>query len=208
MILIGAPVWAFMWVRKQREALSPGGEQERQTVARRVYLFLVLFANIIALLSGGSWLIYQLLRNVGETFGRDVISGISWAFSVCTVAGVLLAYHAFTMLGDQRAKVLLPAPAVPAASLAPVTPTLQAEPEEFEPMQTAILLLRGKASEDIGPVVAFLRKEVPDEIEVEVLSASGATAAELSKWLATRASVDGSSVGQPAMVEVSGPQTK
>jgi hypothetical protein len=186
-LLVGAAAWGVSWVLLQRTALSPEGVEMRQSLARRVYLYGVLLACSIALLVSGFWLVYWLFRHVGDTITGALISDITWPAGVLITAGVLLTYHALTLRADQRAKALMPAPA-PALAVEPApTPPVA-------PLPATVVLIRTLDLGVANAAIAAVRSTVGEHAEVEVLSAPGVTAAELSGWLARRAE----GVQQPA----------
>jgi hypothetical protein len=191
MIIVGGPVWATTWLYLQGQAYAPDGVEHRQALSRRVYLYLVLFASIVALLSGGSFLVYWLLRNLGEPFEPGLVSQMSWALGVSITAGVLLAYHLTVLLGDQRARALISPPTYTAGETGPqltreTAPSIAAGPLPAEPAgeHVAVLLLRSKDSADVAPALEALQEHLPEGFELDVLPPSGVTPAELPSWLA------------------------
>ena len=174
-ILVGGPVWFITWLNLQRRALSPDGVEERQSLVRRVYLYVVLFLSIVALLSGAATLVYQLFRHLGETFDSAIISQMSWAIGDTITAGALLAYHLFVLLGDQRAKPAVQAPVyVPSVA---ATDGLTVAPFE------ALMFIAGGSAVDLDAASATLQKELPADDTVEVLPAAGVNLVELKAWL-------------------------
>ncbi len=94
-------------------------------------------------------------EEVGEAFSRDLIGGLSWALGASITAGVLVAYHLTTMIGDQRARVLVPLPICIPSVGEPVEEVGPKAVPEFGPIEVdgaeaAILLLRGKHSADVA----------------------------------------------------------
>lgn len=191
LVLAGGPVWFISWLRLQRQALAltADGAEERQSLVRRIYLYVTLFFSVIALLAAGSWLIREILLRLGETIPPSVISNISWALGASLTAGVFLAYHARTLIVDQQVRAGLLAH-VPAA-IAP-TPQEQVTPAvSIAPVvgRTAILLVQGKEAGDVSSAVAALQNSLTEGTEVEVLAAPELTPAELTMWLAGRSAV-------------------
>lgn len=187
LIVVGGPVWALHWDRLQQRALAPGGEEERQAVLRRIYLFLVLFFSVIALLSGLAWLIYHLLLNLGGTLSNREIGDLSWALGICITAGVLLAYHLRVLLHDQRGRAA--APAAPA-------PSEEATPEAVVAPAT-LVLVTGLVADDVRAAIVPLAGRLPVGAELAIFPAADVTTAELRAWLNGRAA-PGSTPTPPA----------
>lgn len=170
LILVGTPVWLAHWLPMQREALAPDGEAARQGLARRLYLFLILLLTMLGLLSGSAWLIYQVFRHLGEPF-PPWASDISWALATTVTAGVLLAYHLTTLLGDLRARRA--APPVEVAAPAPLE-------------VASLVLLRSPDAARLDQALARLSSALPTGSQMEVMPAPGVSRDELQAWLAGR----------------------
>lgn len=181
LIAVGGPVWALHWERLQRRALAPGGEEERQAILRRIYLFLVLFFSVIALLTSLAWLIYHLLLNLGSALSNREIGDLSWALGVSITAGVLLAYHLRVMLHDQRDRAVAPAPASEGAAPA------SAAPETGAAALATLVLVTGIAADDVRAAIGPLAGRLPTGAELAVFPAAGVTPVELRAWLGGRA---------------------
>ncbi|MGE3912012.1 MAG: DUF5671 domain-containing protein, partial [Chloroflexota bacterium] len=69
LIVVGLPVWLIPWLRLQREAVDGTA---RRSLARRIYLFLILGLTVLGLLGTGAYTLYQVLR---------VILGDRWTAS-------------------------------------------------------------------------------------------------------------------------------
>jgi hypothetical protein len=174
LILVGAPVWLLSWRHVQREALASDGAAARQSLPRRLYLFVVLFATVTALLISAASLIYQVFRHLGDPIGSWA-SDMSWAFAATVTAGVLLAYHLSILRSDLRAR--LPDP--------PATPALP----ETARVSEVIVLLRGADAESVEAAIATIRHQLPRSIGVDVILAAGVNPAEITAWLAARATL-------------------
>jgi hypothetical protein len=181
-ILVGLPVWYLAWAPAQRRAWDPAAPEERQALVRRVYLYLILFAAVIALLVSAGTLIYQFVRHVGGIFDAGAIAAISWALGAALTAAVLLAYHLRVLLADQQApqaatsQVLVPGP----------------EPE------AALLLISNADPAALPAAAAAARGALPATAVVDVVAAPGLTAAELRAWLASRAAAIAPAPDSPA----------
>ena len=172
-ILIGGAVWLLNWFIVQREAMAVDGDVARHALPRRLYLFLILLATVTSLLGSAAWLIYHVLRYFGEPVGSWVGSA-SWALAGTITAAVLLAYHLYILVGDQRAR---------AASLA----ALPAAPPLPTPSPATLLLLRGGDASAIESAVAAFQGQLPEGINSELFVVPGLSPAEVSAWLSSRA---------------------
>jgi hypothetical protein len=177
LLVIGGGLWAVVWNRLQKRALGPGGELDRLSTARRIYLFIVLFAGIVTLLGSGSWLLYRLLRSIGAGFSPDQIGDISWAAGGTLAAAVTLAYHQWVLVGDMRARAQIEAVEREQQTVAitPVTPT-----------HTALVLLRSESAQALADAIATLRVALPDGVQEYDFDANDLTSTELGEWLASR----------------------
>ncbi|MCC6176918.1 MAG: hypothetical protein IT305_16535 [Chloroflexi bacterium] len=91
LLIVGLPVWLLPWTSLQREADEPAA---RQSLARRIYLFIVLGVTVLTLLGSGAFTLYQLLRfALGERWTGAQTGDLLDAGSAAIAAGILLAYH-------------------------------------------------------------------------------------------------------------------
>lgn len=90
LIAVGLPVWLLPWARLQREVAAAA----RRSLARRIYLFVVLGVSVLTLLGTGAYTLYQLLRVLlGEAWTRANTNDLIGPASAAAVALLLLAYH-------------------------------------------------------------------------------------------------------------------
>jgi hypothetical protein len=158
--IVGAGAWLWHWYRIQHQrAASPA--EERGATTRRVYLYLILAATMIAVLVSLAIVLYelfQLILGVGslETLAAD----ISRTTGIVIVAGAVLAYHAMILRRDLAER--------PGASAGPVeAEPITAAPAPLQPV-TLTLVLSGPAGAELGPVLANLRARLPDGFELAV----------------------------------------
>jgi hypothetical protein len=98
LIVVGLPVWLVPWIRLQREVTAATA---RRSLARRIYLFLVLGIAVLGLLASGAFTLYQLLRLLlGERWSGGQTSDLIDAASTAAVAVLFLAYHLRVFLRD------------------------------------------------------------------------------------------------------------
>lgn len=176
LIIVGAPVWYANWFRLQRWAMAADGGADRQSVLRRIYLFLILFASVITLLASTAWIVYQILRTLGESFSGSLISDMSWALGAAVTGAVLLAYHLRILLGDQRAGTA--APVAPRGE-----PTTVPAPAPDDAL-AVVVAVRSRNPRAVEEALGKLQDLLPAGSVVEVLPAGHVTAGELRAWLA------------------------
>lgn len=91
LIVVGLPVWLLPWGRLQGEVVAAVA---RRSLARRIYLFVVMGLTVLTLLGSGAYTLYQLLRVVlGERWSASNTSDLIETASAAAVAALLLAYH-------------------------------------------------------------------------------------------------------------------
>lgn len=168
LIIVGGSFWIYNWLRLQRQAMAPDGEPDRQSVIRRIYLYLILFAGIISLLGSTAYLLYQFFLHIGQTFDRSLLSDMSWAIGAFITGAVMLAYHLRIMLGDQHARSLLPAP------------------EQTPPEIAALVLVRSNDIAGLNATIAAIQRTLPEGTQIESFPAQNLQPEELRAWLSQR----------------------
>jgi hypothetical protein len=128
LVLIGGPLWLGYWLAQQRQvARAPAAE--RASLWRRVYLYLALFAGVIAILVAAASVLYQLiLLLVGDRSTTSLLDAIRTPLSVVLVVGALVAYHWQSLRADQQ-QTAAPGESPPEAS---ATIVLRGPPAEVE----------------------------------------------------------------------------
>ncbi len=106
--VVGAAAWLLHWYAAQRQ-LAADPSIERETLTRRVYLYLIAAASLVALTGSLAVVVYRVLLVVlGVVELGTLISTISAALGVVIVAGILLAYHGLIL--RQEVTPLSPGP--------------------------------------------------------------------------------------------------
>jgi len=140
LMAIGLPVWLRFWgpmarpglpleaERGEPEPASPAGPaalEERTSLARRLYLYLVLLASVLALLGAVIAVVQQLLSLLlGIAPAPSVVSNLARAVAVAIVAGLVAFYHQRVLRHDvsmttSQAGAVPPAPEVHAPPTVP-----------------------------------------------------------------------------------------
>ena len=94
LLLVGLLTWVWFWRQIQHRVQADDSGQERTTLVRRIYLYLVSAAGVVALVVAVGTLFYEGLRSVlGISSGNDFIDALNIYVSVALIAVTLLAYH-------------------------------------------------------------------------------------------------------------------
>jgi hypothetical protein len=102
LVVVATPIWLYYWNRVLQMAAT-GGVTERRARSRRIFLYIVLGAAVVALAASLINIIYQLLNGVLQgTFGVEVIRHSKWSLQILIVAIPVLMYHWQIMRQDQR----------------------------------------------------------------------------------------------------------
>jgi hypothetical protein len=143
-VIVGLPVWALPWRRVQAIARGEGdgAADERRSFVRKLYLYIVLLATGVTVLTSAVYIVYRAVSwilgaevSVGE-LGTDLAQAISYAL----IAGAAWVAHGLVLRGDGSQSE-----AVQAARLS---------------SRQALILDRGEAS--FGPALAAaLAQELP-----------------------------------------------
>ncbi|MCG2784940.1 MAG: DUF5671 domain-containing protein [Anaerolineae bacterium] len=102
-LLVGLPLWLSAWRPMQAEALAEGdaGNRARQSIVRRVYLYLVIFAAVIGGMISAVVLAFLLLNAVlGGDIPDDFLASVLNALQVSLLFIGLLIYHIATLRRD------------------------------------------------------------------------------------------------------------
>ena len=109
LLIVGAPAWGFAWLQVVRRL----NDDERRSLPRRVYLYLVIGGSVIALLVFASAILYRLLNaTLAASFGLALWHDV-WHFSVdAGVSAGAFLFHLGVLRTDRRAQVgAVPEPA-------------------------------------------------------------------------------------------------
>jgi len=98
----GLPLWLMTWRPMQAEALAEGadGDHARRSLVRKTYLYLVIFAAVIGIMSSAIALVYQLLTIVLGRSGTYYLSNILNALQLLLLFAGLLLYHMSALRRD------------------------------------------------------------------------------------------------------------
>jgi hypothetical protein len=150
--LVGLVMWSPAWVMSQRER-ARDIETVATAASRRAYLFLVVGASVVALMTSLAFVIYQATRLILDT---ELIDDASWAPAVLIVAGIVLAYHLWCLRADLLVAHAVEVPAVTAT-----------QPDEDRATET--IEINAPAGADFKVLNAAIRSELPEGYELRII---------------------------------------
>jgi len=102
LLIVAVPLWLFYWDRVLQIAAS-GGVAERTARSRRIFLYVLLGAPIIALAADMVNIVYQVLNGLlNGTLGVGVLHSMKWSLQTLFIAAPLLWYFWGVVRQDQR----------------------------------------------------------------------------------------------------------
>ena len=147
LVLVGAPAWwGYWWPRQVRaRQAGPQGADERNSVARKTYLYGVIAAGTIALVL--SLMVFALQVAGGSSADSALAGGAAGAFAGGGIALFWLITHSLVLRGDRRweasERPKPSAPPAPAAALlagpAPAGAAIAPGPRSFRREELAAL---------------------------------------------------------------------
>ena len=94
LLLVGLSAWVWYWRQIQSQVELDSSGEERSTLVRRIYLYLVSSASVVAVVIAIGTLLYQALRSVlGIGSGNDFIDALNIHASMALIAVAYLLYH-------------------------------------------------------------------------------------------------------------------
>jgi hypothetical protein len=93
LLIVALPIWWYYWNQITRLSTS-GGIVEWRARSRRIYLYVIVGASIIALAAVLVNIIYQFLSGaLGGNFNVNVLQNSKWSIQTLLVSVPLLIYH-------------------------------------------------------------------------------------------------------------------
>ncbi len=105
-LAIGLPLWLWNWTTLQAEAMESKevGQHARRSVVRKTYLYLIIFASVIGIMSAAGILIYNLINSaMGKPFDNLLLFSVKQIFLLGLI-GVWLIYHQRILRQDSAGK--------------------------------------------------------------------------------------------------------
>lgn len=177
LIVVGLPVWLIPWLRLQAEVVA---SVARRSLARRIYLYVVLGLTVLTLLGTGAYTLYQLLRvTLGERWTARDTSDLIDAASAAVVAGLLLAYHLRVFQRDAAlAREDEAAEPTPEAAPTPLLPNGAPSPVS-DSERVTLLVIRPAPSEDAEATRQRIEAALPPGASIATARVDAAEAARL-----------------------------
>lgn len=102
LLLVGTSMWLYYWSRILQRAVA-GGVAEWRSRSRRIYLYVIVGATIIAMAASLVNIVYQLLNAILQsTSALDVLRNSKWSLQALIVAAPLLWFHWQITRADQK----------------------------------------------------------------------------------------------------------
>lgn len=106
-LVLGLALWIIFWLQAQR-LFREGGEEERRSILRKLYLYLVVFAAILGIVISGTFIVRHLFQRLLQLGGGDLRTQIAVIISMMAVG----AYHALVLRHDQEVTPEVPGQAL------------------------------------------------------------------------------------------------
>jgi len=102
LLIVGAPLWWYYW-NQILKLSAGGGVTEGRAKSRRIYLYVIIGATIIALAAVLVNIVYQILGGLlSGNFDLSVLQKSRWSIQTLLVAAPLLIYHWQIARDDQH----------------------------------------------------------------------------------------------------------
>jgi hypothetical protein len=104
-LITGLPVWLVPWRQVQRAAADESslGVEERRSIVRKIYLYFFLFVATITVLSGGVYILWQLLTiALGGRAEAELATSLAQAIAYVLIGVGVWLYHGSALRGDGR----------------------------------------------------------------------------------------------------------
>lgn len=104
-LIIGLPIWLIPWLRSQKSATTDShtGEAERQSIVRKIYLYLFLFAAAMATLGYAIYIVAQLVDlALGGREAAGILGDLAQAIAFTVIAVLVWLYHSYVLRSDGR----------------------------------------------------------------------------------------------------------
>ena len=103
LLLVGLGAWVWYWRNIQTNVADDASDSERGSLVRRIYLYVVASASVLALVIAAGTLLYQGLRSIlGISAGDDFVNALNVNVSAALVAAAALLYHVRFLRAEHR----------------------------------------------------------------------------------------------------------
>lgn len=101
-LLLGTSIWVFFWRWVQAAFVGPRAD-EKQSVLRKGYLYLVVFITSLSAVGAASSILAGYFRRVLKVSSSGVGEGPELGYAIIISMGIMWAYHAYVLKGDAAA---------------------------------------------------------------------------------------------------------
>ena len=102
LLFVGLVAWVWYWRQIQQQVDADESGEEQSSLVRRIYLYAVASASVIAVVIATGTLLYEALRSVlGVEPWSGLIDSLRTNVSMALVAATLLTYHVRILLREQ-----------------------------------------------------------------------------------------------------------
>ena len=104
LLSVGLPLWINSWPLLQREATNTGklGERARQSVVRKAFLYLLIFATVVGLMAAVGVLVYRLINAALGNSMSDLALFVAKQLFLSGQITIWLLYHLRVLRQDNR----------------------------------------------------------------------------------------------------------
>jgi len=96
-LIVGLPVWLIFWLAAQRLFYGPD-EQERESVVRKAYLYLLVFISVMAVVITATVVLSDILSRLLDLPGSG--GDLRLAIALVVTFGGIWTYHAYILRRD------------------------------------------------------------------------------------------------------------
>jgi len=98
-LVVGAALWLIFWFSAQR-ALGGPGTAERQSVIRKLYLYITVFVSVLAVVAAATAILAAGLRSLLSIYSWSDSWDLSQALSILIPMAMVWAYHGYVLRRD------------------------------------------------------------------------------------------------------------
>ncbi|MBM3143968.1 MAG: hypothetical protein FJ010_03150 [Chloroflexi bacterium] len=157
-LIVGLPLWIQTWRPMAKEASQEGeaGDHARRSLVRKIYLYLVLFACVIAVMVATGSLVFELLKAMLGDPATDLLRESLMLLELLILFSLALVYHGAALRADNRLA------ARSLARLHEAFPVLVLASEIGEFTESIISAL-GREAESLPVVIHLIERGIPDK---------------------------------------------
>lgn len=104
-LVAGLPIWIIAWRKMQlaAEKTDAQGSNERDSLVRRIYLYVFIFLATLTAFAGTVYILYRLISlAMGEPGRGFLLVDVAQAITFSLIALGVLIYHGLMLRGDRR----------------------------------------------------------------------------------------------------------